>query len=406
MKRWILVLLASAAASPALAQHEGHGQAAAPPPSPAPSVTCTPEHEAMGHCAMPAPAPTPPPPTACTAEHAAMGHCTMPAEVPTPAPSTTCTPEHAEMGHCTLPAPAPTPPPAAICTPEHAAMGHCTPSPAPISADPDPHAGHGMPAGQPAVLPPTAPPPPEALAGPAHAADLIFDETAMADARAELSEMHGGLEASRFLVDQLELSMGDGRERYLWDAQFWYGGDIDKFWLKSEGEGEFGGDVEAVELQGLWSRAIDPWFDLQAGLRQDFGSGPARTHLVLGVQGLAPYWLEVEGALFLSTRGDVTARFEGEYDLRLTQQLILQPRLETDFSIQDVPELGLGSGLTSAEIGARLRYEIYPRSGPAVVAPYVGIQYERAFGDSAEFRRAAGEDRGGWRFLLGLRTWF
>lgn len=405
MKRWLLLLLAGAAASPSLAQHSGHGQAANPPPSPAPAATCTPEHAAMGHCTLPAPAPSPPPAAACTAEHAAMGHCTMPAEVPTPAPSATCTPEHAEMGHCALPAPAPTPSPAATCTPEHAAMGHCSPSQPTASPDPVPHAGHGTPAESSSVVPPVAPPPAEAFAGPAHAADLIFDPAAMAEARAELSEEHGGLETSRFLIDQLELSMGEGREAYLWDAQFWYGGDIDKFWLKSEGEGDFGGDL-AVELQGLWSRAIDPWFDLQAGIRQDFGLGPDRTYLVLGGQGLAPYWFEVEGALFLSTRGDLTARFEAEYDLRLTQQLILQPRLETDFSIQDVPELGLGSGLTSAEIGTRLRYEIHPRSGPAVVAPYVGIQYERAFGDTAEFRRAAGEDRGGWRFLLGLRTWF
>ena len=383
MKRWLFLLLAGAAASPSFAQHSGHGEAAAPPPTTAPTQSCTPEHAAMGHCSLPAPAPNPAPSVSCTPEHAAMGHCTMPG--PTPA----------------SPVPAP-----ATCTPEHAAMGHCTRGQPPASADPDPHAGHGTPTEPSAVLPPVAPPPPEALAGPPHAADLIFDPAAMAEARAELSETHGGLEASKFLIDQLELSIGEGREAYAWDAQFWYGGDIDKFWLKSEGEGDFGGDLDAVELQGRWSRAIDPWFDLQAGVRQDFGPGPDRTHLVIGVQGLAPYWFEVEGALFLSTKGDVTARFESEYDLRLTQQLILQPRVETDFSIQDVPELGLGSGLTSAEIGARLRYEIHPRRGPAVVAPYAGIQYERAFGETADFRRAAGEDRGCWRFLLGLRTWF
>ena len=212
--------------------------------------------------------------------------------------------------------------------------------------------------------------------------------------------------AQRFLIDRLEAGIGEGRETYSWDAHFWLGGDIDKLWLKSEGEGAFGGEFEGVETQALWSHAIDPWFDLQAGIRQDFRPGPDRTHLVLGIQGLAPYWFEVEGALFLSTEGDLTARVEAEYDLRLTQQLILQPRVELDFSLQDVPELALGSGITTAEIGARLRYEFFPRSGPAVIAPYVGVQYEGAFGRTEDYRLAAGEDTEGWRLLLGLRTWF
>jgi copper resistance protein B len=254
--------------------------------------------------------------------------------------------------------------------------------------------------------PPVAPPPPEALSGPAHAADLVFDPASMARSRAAMAEEHGGMETSKLLIDQLEVGFGSGRETYSWDAQFWHGGDIDKLWLKSEGEGGLGGGFEGAEVQALWSRAIDPWFDLQLGLRQDIASGPERTHLVAGVQGLAPYWFEVEAAVFLSSRGDVTARAEVEYDLRLTQNLILQPRGEIDLSLQDVPELGLGSGLTTAELGARLRYEIFPSSGPAVVAPYVGLHYERAFAGTARLRRAAGEEAGGWRILAGVRTWF
>ena len=205
----------------------------------------------------------------------------------------------------------------------------------------------------------------------------------------------------KFLVDQLEARIRNGRDGYRWDAQGWIGGDIDKLWLKTEGEGAFGEAVEEAEIQALWSHAIDPWFDLQAGIRHDLRPDPERTHFVLGVQGLAPYWFEVDAAALLSNKGDVTARIEAEYDLRLTQKLILQPRVEFDLSAQDVPELGIGSGLSSGEIGARLRYEVRPE-----FTPYVGIEYERAFGDTADFRRTAAEEAGGWSLLVGLRTWF
>ncbi|HEX8215291.1 MAG TPA: copper resistance protein B, partial [Allosphingosinicella sp.] len=170
--------------------------------------------------------------------------------------------------------------------------------------------------------------------------------------------------------------------------------------------GTFGERFEGAEVQALWSRAIDPWFDMQLGVRQDFQSGPDRTYLVAGIQGLAPYWFEVEGTAFLSSKGDVTARFEAEYDLRLTRALILQPLVEVDLALQDVPELGIGSGLSTAELGARLRYQILPSSGPAEISPYIGVQYERTFGDTARFRRLSDEDVGGWSLLIGLRTWF
>lgn len=420
MKHMIALLFATVA-SPALAQHAGHtapGASQGSTTAPATSGTCTAEHAAMGHCTLPKAAPPPAP--ACTAEHAAMGHCKLPAPTaaPAPAPATTCTPEHAAMGHCKMPEAKPSPAPAATCTAEHAAMGHCTLAPATTpSQGADQHAGHAMPqAADPhagnnmgaadTFVPPVGPAPAEALTGPAHAQDLFFNPQEAERSRRHLNKEHGGMTASRILVDQLEASFGEGREGYAWDAQFWYGGDYNKLWVKTEGEGEFGGEFEGAEVQALWSRAIDPWFDIQAGVRQDFGSGPDRTHLVLGVQGLAPYWFEVDGAVFVSDKGDVTARAEVEYDLRLTQRLILQPLVEADFAIQDIPELGIGSGFSTGELGARLRYEIWPKSGPAAIAPYVGVAYERAFGDTADFRRAAGDDVGGWRFIAGIRTWF
>lgn len=272
--------------------------------------------------------------------------------------------------------------------------GHAMP------VQPDPHAGHDM--GPATAAPPVAPPPEAALGGPEHAADTIFDPAVMAVSRETNRAEHGGLRTARFGVDRLEASFGEGREGYEWDdLHFRYGTATDRLWLKSRGEGTFGEGVVEAEVQALWSHALDPWFDLQGGVRADFREGPDRYYLTLGVQGLAPYWFELDGAAFLSDEGDLTARLEAEYDLRLTNRLILQPRIETDWSAQDVPELGLGSGLTAFEGGLRLRYEFVPE-----FAPYVGVQYERVFGDTARFTRAAGEDVGGVRLVLGVRAWF
>ena len=395
MKRLLILMLAASVSAPALAQHGGH-TAPAPPASP---PTCTPEHAAMGHCRMPAatpaPAPAPAPAPTCAPEHAAMGHCTMPAAPPASV-SPPVTDPH--TGH-RMPAPAPAP-----ATPVAPHAGHVMPpQQAPAQPAADPHAGHQMaPAAQDSPPPPVGPPPAEAFSGPAHAADIVFGAEPMAEAREELRKTHGDMRAYRLGVDQFEVVLRNGRDGYAWeDLHFWYGGDIDRLWIKSAGEGEFDGAVERAEVQALWSRAISPFFDVQAGVRYDVRPDPERAYLVLGVQGLAPYWFEVDGALFVSHRGDITARLEGEYDQRITQRLILQPRVELELALQDVPALGIGSGLSNAEAGLRLRYEIVPE-----FAPYVGVQYERAFGDTARFSRAAGEDVGGWSLVMGVRAWF
>jgi len=266
----------------------------------------------------------------------------------------------------------------------------------------DPMAGHDMSAmGEGPPDPPVAPPSAAARSGPAHAADTVFPADQMVEARGIFRDEHGRIRAYRVLIDELEARIQSGRDGYAWDAQAWYGGAINRLWIKTEGEGTFGESPERAEIQALWSRAIDPWFNVQAGVRHDFRPSPQRHYLVLGIQGLAPYWFEIDAAMFLSNRGDVSARFEAEYDQRITQRLIFQPRIDLDFSLQNVPELGLGSGLSSAGAGLRLRYEFVPE-----FAPYVGVHYERAFGDTAGFRRAAGREVGGWSLLLGVRTWF
>jgi copper resistance protein B len=249
--------------------------------------------------------------------------------------------------------------------------------------------------------PPIAPPPAAAFAGPENAADTVFGSGPMALARDTLRREHGDVPAYKILFDRIEARIRDGANGYLVDGQAWYGGDIDKLWLKTEIEGDFEHGFEEAEVQALWSHAIDPWFDLQTGVRYDARTGPDRAHLVLGVQGLAPYWWEVDAALFLSSQGDFTARAEAEHDVRITQNLILQPRAEIDFSFQDVPESALGSGFTTASVGARLRYQLAP-----TFAPYVGVEYDRAFGETARLRRLAGESVSGWSLLAGVRAWF
>ena len=160
------------------------------------------------------------------------------------------------------------------------------------------------------------------------------------------------------------------------------------------------GAVEDAEIQALYSRAIGPFFDLQAGVRFD-PEPDSRTHLVLGVAGLAPYMFHVDGALFLSDRGDLTARVEAEYDQKITQALILQPRIEAEFAAQDIPERDIGAGATKVEPGLRLRYEIARE-----FAPYIGIEYEAKLGETADIARAGGEDPDGFKVLLGVRAWF
>jgi copper resistance protein B len=242
----------------------------------------------------------------------------------------------------------------------------------------------------------TAPAPPTD-----RAADRYYGARAMAATRAALQREHGGQTLSMVQFNLAELQVRDRREGYRWDGEGWFGGDIDRVVVKSEGRGDLGGTLGEAEVQALYSRAIGPYFNLQAGVRQDIRPQPARTYATVGFEGLAPYWFEVAGALFLSDKGDVLARAEGYYDQRITQRLILQPRVELNFAAQDVRTSGIGAGLSDAELGLRLRYEIKRE-----FAPYVGVSYDAKVGRTARFARANGERVRGASLVLGMRTWF
>lgn len=233
------------------------------------------------------------------------------------------------------------------------------------------HAGHAMtpPAEGEAPIPHLMPPPAPAD----HAADAFYDPAKMAEARSVLREEHGGARYSMVMANLAEYQARSGGDGYRWEGAAFYGGDVNRFVLKSEGEGAIRGGVEAAEVQALYSHAIGPYFDLQAGLRQDFEPNN-RTYAALGVSGLAPYWFEVEAAAFLSNKGKVSARVEADYDLRLTNRLILQPSVEVALA-ED----------SSVEMGLRLRYDITRQ-----FAPYVGVHHEKIFGHGAETRAVMG----------------
>jgi len=154
-------------------------------------------------------------------------------------------------------------------------------------------------------------------------------------------------------------------------------------------------------LQFLYSKAIAKYWDLQFGVRHDFEPSPSRSWAVIGVQGLAPYFFETDIAFFIGDSGRTALRFESGYELRLTQRLILTPEIEVNFYGQDDVEIGIGSGLSDLEVGLRLRYEIRRE-----IAPYIGINWSKLFGNTKDFAAIAGESSSGAQFVIGLRLWF
>ena len=209
----------------------------------------------------------------------------------------------------------------------------------------------------------------------------------------------GGL---NFLVlfDQLEWHRHSGASGYLWDTKSWVGGDINRIWMRSEGESH-GGDVQDAEAHLMLGRAIGRWWDVVGGVRHDFTPGPARTWLAVGLQGLAPQWFEVEATAYLGESTRTALRLEVEYEMLLTDRLVLQPLVELNVFGKADPERQIGAGLSTAEFGARLRYEIRRE-----LAPYAGLVWHRKVFGTADLAREHGEDVGGWRLVTGLRLWF
>lgn len=202
------------------------------------------------------------------------------------------------------------------------------------------------------------------------------------------------------LFDQLEYQDADEGRVLSWDASAWVGGDIDRLWLRSEGE-RTNGMTEEAEIQALWGHAIGPWWELVGGLRQDFKPGSAQTWGAFGIQGMPLYGLELEATAFVGEQGQSALRLEGEYDMLLTNRLILQPTAELNLYGRNDHERGVGSGLASSEVGLRLRYEIRRE-----FAPYIGVTWNRAYGNTADLVREEHGDVSEARLVAGIRLWF
>jgi copper resistance protein B len=205
---------------------------------------------------------------------------------------------------------------------------------------------------------------------------------------------------SFWLVDHLEARDVGGDAGAAWRATAWVGGDINRLWLRSEGESVHG-RVERADVEVLGGRAISPWWDLLAGVRHDVGEGPSQTYAALGVSGVAPYKIDVEATAYLGTGGQSAARIEASYDMLFTNRWILQWQVEANLYGKSDPARGVGAGLSTLEAGLRLRYEVTRR-----FAPYIGLDWERAYGETADLRRADSGGASDVRVVAGIRLWF
>ena len=212
---------------------------------------------------------------------------------------------------------------------------------------------------------------------------------------------HGTPINSLVLFNRLEAWDADPGTGQAWEAQAWIGGDINRLWLRSEGERQRG-STESANLEVLYGRSVSPWWDVVTGIRHDFSPGASQTWAALGVQGMAPYMFEISATAYVGESGQTAAKVEVEYELLLTNRLILQPMVELSLHGKDDPARHIGSGLDKAEAGLRLRYEFSNRR----FAPYLGISHERVYGRTADFRRAEGEGVRDTRVVAGIRFWF
>ncbi|HEX4481886.1 MAG TPA: copper resistance protein B [Rudaea sp.] len=231
------------------------------------------------------------------------------------------------------------------------------------------------------------------------AGSAFADESDMSkQAMNDVMQMDDDANFGMLKFDQLEHALAPGNG-VAWEADAWYGGDFDKIWLRSEGEHSLGQLDARTEL--FWDHAFAAFWDWQLGERHDAGLGAKRDWAAFGLHGTAPYGFEIEATAYASDQERTAFRFRAETDLLITQRLVVQPELETNFYGKSDPLRDVGSGLSDAQIGLRLRYEIRRE-----FAPYAGVVWTRRFGDAARFARDDGHDPHDTQLVIGVRFWF
>jgi copper resistance protein B len=235
-------------------------------------------------------------------------------------------------------------------------------------------------------------PPPDARDPHAYAGGQDFGPLEL-----ELADTHP---LASLRVDNLEAVRTHGNTFVPFDLEAWYGRTFDRAVLKAEGVVD-GGEIAGARTELLWGHAFAAFWDSQLGVRYDSGEGPNRKWLAFGVEGLAPYWFEIEATAYLGESGRSALRFDASYDLLLTQKLVLQPRIEVNLYGKRDVERGLGSGISDVSAAVRVRYEIRRE-----LAPYFGVEWIRKYGETEDLARAAGDDPNDVRLVAGLRFWF
>ena len=222
---------------------------------------------------------------------------------------------------------------------------------------------------------------------------VVFTQTSYAKMEDDPVEL-------KLMLDKFEVGRADGNNVLAWESGLWIGKDLNKLWLKFDGE-RVDGKNEGTENRILYSRAIAPFWDLQAGLRHDTAPGNSRNYLNLGIQGLAPYYFETDANLSFGKDNQVKLNLSFEYEMMLTQKLVLSPEIELNAYTKDDKEMGIGSGLSDIEAGLRLRYEIKRE-----FAPYIGVNWAKKFGNTADLASDEGEDTSETMLVLGIRAWY
>lgn len=205
---------------------------------------------------------------------------------------------------------------------------------------------------------------------------------------------------TKVMIDNFEVRNTEGNNPIIWEAESWLGKDLNKLWFKTDGE-YVNSQTEYAEVQLLYSRAIAPFWDIQAGWRRDLKPAPTRDWLAISLKGLAPYLFDVDTSVFVGESGQIGARFKADYEYLFTQKLILSPDIEINLHSKDDEVVGVGSGLSDIDLGLRLRYEIRRE-----FAPYIGINWEKKFGKTADFASNEGSKTSDFQVVAGIRAWF